>query len=254
MIDEPLFYLLAVPAVLILGVSKGGFGGGLGALAVPLTALAVSPLQAAAVLLPILCVMDVHGAWVYRGRWDTANLAVLVPGALAGIAVGTATFRYLDAQMIRLIIGALAVGFTLQHWLGALHASRTRRGVERARGMFWGAVAGFTSFIAHAGGPPMSVYLLPQRMDKTRFLATAVAFVLFMNYVKIVPYAWIGQFSAGNLLTSAVLLPLAPIGMWLGIWLHRVVPEDLFYRICYLALFLVGLKLLYDGVTATGPG
>lgn len=250
MIDDPLFYLLAVPAVLILGISKGGFGGGLGSLAVPLTALAVTPVQAAAVLLPILCVMDVHGAVVYRGRWDTDNLKSLVPGALIGIAVGTATFRYLDARIIRLIIGALAVGFTLGQWLGALRAQPIRRAVDPVRGTFWGAVAGFTSFIAHAGGPPLSVYLLPQRMDKTRFLATAVIFVLFMNYVKLVPYAWIGQFSAGNLYTSAVLLPLAPLGMWLGIWLHRVMPQELFYRICYLALFLVGLKLLYDGVTA----
>jgi len=254
LIEDPLFYLLAVPAVLILGISKGGFGGGLGSLAVPLTALAVSPVQAAAVLLPILCVMDVHGAWVYRGRWDTANLKSLVPGALVGIAVGTATFRYLDARMIRLIIGALAVGFTLQHWIGTLRAEQVRRGIDPVRGTFWGAVAGFTSFIAHAGGPPMSVYLLPQRMDKTRFLATAVIFVLFMNYVKLVPYAWMGQFSSANLHTTALLLPLAPIGMWLGIWLHRVVPEDLFYRICYLALFLVGLKLLYDGLSGTGAG
>lgn len=247
MIEEPLFYLLAVPAVLILGISKGGFGGGLGSLAVPLIALVVSPIQAAAVLLPILCVMDVHGAWVYRGRWDKANLKILMPAALIGLAIGTATFRYLDARMIRLIIGAIAVGFTIQYWLGGLLATRAARGTDRLRGTFWGAVSGFTSFIAHASGPPMSVYLLPQRLDKTRFLATTIVFVLFMNYVKLVPYAWIGQFSSENLRTSLVLLPLAPVGMMLGIWLHRIVPQDVFYRICYLLLFLAGLKLLYDG-------
>jgi uncharacterized membrane protein YfcA len=247
LIEEPLFYLLAVPAVLILGISKGGFGGGLGSLAVPLTALVVSPIQAAAVLLPILCVMDVHGAWVYRGRWDKANLKILMPAALIGLAVGTFTFRHLDAQIIRLLIGTIAVGFTIHFWLSGLTATPTARGADAVRGGFWGAVSGFTSFIAHAGGPPMSVYLLPQRMDKTRFLATTVIFVLFMNYVKLVPYAWIGQFSAENVYTSLVLLPIAPIGMWLGIWLHRVVPEDVFYRVCYLLLFVAGLKLLYDG-------
>jgi uncharacterized membrane protein YfcA len=247
LIEQPLFYLLAVPAVLILGISKGGFGGGLGSLAVPLTALVVSPIQAAAVLLPILCVMDVHGAWVYRGRWDKANLKILMPAALIGLAVGTFTFRHLDAQIIRLLIGTIAVGFTIHFWLSGLTATPTARGADAVRGGFWGAVSGFTSFIAHAGGPPMSVYLLPQRMDKTRFLATTVIFVLFMNYVKLVPYAWIGQFSAENVYTSLVLLPIAPIGMWLGIWLHRVVPEDVFYRVCYLLLFVAGLKLLYDG-------
>lgn len=247
MIEEPLFYLLAVPAVLILGISKGGFGGGLGSLAVPLTALVVSPIQAAAVLLPILCVMDVHGAWVYRGRWDKANLKILMPAALIGLTIGTFTFRYLDARAIRLLIGGVAVGFTIHYWLSGLKAARSPRAADALRGGFWGAVSGFTSFIAHAAGPPMSVYLLPQRMDKTRFLATAVIFVLFMNYVKLVPYAWIGQFSAENLYTSLVLLPIAPLGMWLGIWLHRVVPEDIFYRACYLLLFVAGLKLLYDG-------
>lgn len=250
MIEEPLFYLLAVPAVLILGISKGGFGGGLGSLAVPLVALVVSPIQAAAVLLPILCVMDVHGAWVYRGRWDKANLKILMPAALIGLAIGTATFRYLDARTIRLIIGAIAVGFTIQYWLGGLAAARTARGTDRLRGSFWGAVSGFTSFIAHASGPPMSVYLLPQRLDKTRFLATTIIFVLFMNYLKLIPYAWIGQFSNENLRTSLILLPLAPVGMMLGIWLHRIVPEDVFYRVCYLLLFLAGLKLLYDGAAA----
>jgi len=247
LIEDPLFYLLALPAVLILGISKGGFGGGLGSVAVPLMALVISPIQAAAVLLPILCVMDLHGTWVYRGRWDKANLRILMPAALVGLSIGAFSFRYLDARMIRLIIGALAVGFTIHHWLGGLLTTRTARGVDLARGSFWGAVSGFTSFIAHASGPPMSIYLLPQRMDKTRFLATTVIFVLFMNYLKLVPYAWIGLFSSENLYTSLVLLPLAPLGMWLGIWMHRSVPEATFYRICYLLLFLAGLKLLYDG-------
>ena len=247
MIEDPLFYLLALPAVLIVGISKGGFGGGLGSLAVPLMALVISPIQAAAILLPILCVMDLHGTWVYRGRWDKANLRILMPAALVGLSIGAFSFRYLDARMIRLIIGTLAVGFTIHHWLGGLLTTRTARGVDLARGSFWGAVSGFTSFIAHASGPPMSIYLLPQRMDKTRFLSTTVIFVLFMNYLKLVPYAWIGLFSSENLYTSLVLLPLAPLGMWLGIWMHRSVPGEIFYRICYLLLFLAGLKLLYDG-------
>jgi len=133
LIADPLFYLLAVPSVLILGVSKGGFGGGLGSLAVPLMALVVSPIQAAAVLLPILCVMDLQGAWVYRGRWDKANLNILIPAALIGLTIGTFSFRYLDAQMIRLIIGTMAVGFTVHHWLSGLLVRPTARGIDRLR-------------------------------------------------------------------------------------------------------------------------
>ena len=250
LVQDPLFYLLSVPAVLILGISKGGFGGGLGSLAVPLMALVVSPVQAAAVLLPILCVMDLLGARAYRGIWHKPNLLILMPAALIGIGIGTVTFRSLDAATIRLIIGIVAVGFTLHHWLTSRLTPNKTRGTDRIRGTFWGAISGFTSFVAHAAGPPMSVYLLPQRMDKTLFVGTAVIFVLFLNYVKLVPYAWIGQFTQGNLLTSLALLPLAPLGMWLGIWMHRNVPETIFYRICYLCLFVVGLKLLYDGIVA----
>jgi len=250
-IDDPLFYALAVPAVLIAGISKGGFGGGLGVLAVPMMALTTSPLTAAAIMLPILCLMDLFGVWAYRRRWDAVNMRIMVPGALVGIAVGAATFRFLDASVIRLIIGCIAVGFALNYWLGALRGIEKRpRGPDRLRGSFWSAVAGFTSFVAHAGGPPMSVYLLPQRLDRTVFVATTVLFFIVVNYVKLVPYAWLDQFATQNLMTSLVLAPLAPTGIWLGLWLHRRVSERLFYRACYGFLLMAGVKQLWDGLAA----
>ena len=247
MITDPLFYFLAVPAVLMVGISKAGFGGGIGSMAVPLMALSVSPIQAAAVLLPILCAMDVLGLKAYWGRWDRRNLAILVPAAMLGIVIGTATFRYLDADAVRVLVGALAVGFTVHHWLRALSARHRARRADVLRGTLWGTVCGFASFVAHAAGPPLSIYLLPQRLDKTLFVGTTVALVFLLNFVKLAPYAWIGQFTAVNLYTSLVLLPLAPIGIWLGLWLHRRAPEAIFYRVCYALLFVVGLRLLYDG-------
>ncbi|MCH8197312.1 MAG: sulfite exporter TauE/SafE family protein, partial [Proteobacteria bacterium] len=110
-------------------------------------------------------------------------------------------------------------------------------------------VSGFTSFLAHAGGPPVNVYLLPQRMDMTLFVGTKVVFFIIVNFVKLIPYAWLGQLHAGNLATSLVLIPLAPVGVGLGLWLHRRIDNELFYRICYVILFLVGIRLLYDGVS-----
>jgi len=248
MIDAPLFYLVAVPAVLLAGISKGGFGGGLGVLAVPLMALFVSPLQAAAIMLPILCTMDLFNIWAYWRRWDLKALLIVGSGAMIGIAVGTLSFRYLEPWAIRLLIGAIAVGFALNAWLKPGRTDAGPRPHSWPRGSFWGGVAGFTSFVAHAGGPPVNMYLLNQRMEKTRYQATTVIFFLVINYVKLVPYSWLGQFTLSNLATSAALLPAAVAGILAGVWVHDRVPQALFFRLCYLLLFLSGLKLLWDGL------
>ncbi len=246
-ITDPWFYLAAVPAVLIAGVSKGGFGGGLGMLAVPLMALRVPPAQAAAIMLPILCLMDLFGVGAYRHHWDRANFAILFGGALIGTGLGTLSFRYLDEAAIRLLIGLIALGFTLDYWFG--RRDRPPAGRNLIKGGFWGLVAGFTSFIAHAGGLPVSVYLLPQRLDKTVFVGTLVMFFFAINYTKILPYAWLGQFATGNLATAAVLGPVAILGVVAGIRLHHRIDTDRFYRLCYAMLFVAGVKLLWDGVT-----
>lgn len=251
MIADPLFYLVAVPAVLVAGISKGGFGGGLGIVAVPMLALAIGPVQAAAIMLPILCAMDVFGLIAYRRRADWTNLLRLVPGAMIGILIGAVTFRWFDADAVRLTIGLIAVLFTLQHWtgFGPRRPSDRPPGPSHLRGGAWGSVAGFTSFVAHAGGPPVQFYLLPQKIDKTLYVGTTVWFFFAVNYVKLVPYTMLGLFSAENLATSLVLLPLAPIGIWAGVRLHGLVSQRLFYRIAYGLLMLTGLKLCWDGVT-----
>lgn len=246
MISDPIFYVLAVLAILVAGIAKSGFGGGLGVLAVPLMALAVPPVQAAAILLPILCLMDAQNIWHYRRSWDRANIKILLPAGLLGVLVGTFTFRYLSDAHIRIIIGLIAIVF-------AIHFFRKKsetevRGPDRVRGSFWGVIAGFVSFGVHAGGPPANVYLLPQRLDKSIFVGTMVVLFTTLNYVKLVPYAMLGQLSTDNLFTSLILAPLAPAGVMLGLWLHRIVNERWFYPLCYVFLFITGVKLLYDGI------
>jgi len=249
LISDPLFYAVAIPAILLVGISKGGFGGGVGLVGTPLVALVTTPTRAAAILLPILCAMDVVGVIAYRRSWDPVNMRILVPGSFVGILLGTATFRFLDENLIRLLIGVLALAFVLKYWL-ARKSVVEPKAPDRKTGSFWATVSGFTSFVAHAGGPPLSVYLLPQNMDKTLFVGTTVIYFTFVNYVKLVPYSLLGQFSGENLLTSLILSPLAPLGMWLGIWLHLRIDERLFYQTVYLMLVVVGLKLLYDGLAA----
>ncbi len=250
MITDPLFYVAATIGILLVGISKGGFGGGLGMLGVPMMALVIDPILAAAILLPILCTMDLVGIWAYRKRFDRTNLAILVPAAFVGTVIGTVTFKFMSVDMLRLMIGSLAVWFTLDYWIRKrIGRVSPKTEASAVKGGFWGTVCGFTSFIAHAGGPPLNVYLLPQRLDKTLYAGTTVILFFTINWVKLIPYGWLGLFEGSTLPTSLILLPLAPIGMYLGIWLHTRISQELFYTLCYGFLFATGCKLLWDGTT-----
>jgi uncharacterized membrane protein YfcA len=244
------FYPVAVLAILLTGVAKAGFGGGSGGIAVPLMSIFIAPPEAAGIMLPILCAMDVFGAYAYRGRWSTAHLRALLPGALIGIAIGALAFGALPVRAIRLLIGVIAIAFTLNQWFALTArfvAAHSRPGP--IAGAFWGAVSGFTSTLAHAGGPPFAVYMLAQRIDKTLLVATSVGFFLMVNYAKLVPYALLGQLNVSNLTASLVFAPLAPLGIALGVWLHRHLSERLFYRVSYALLFATGVKLTWDALT-----
>jgi uncharacterized membrane protein YfcA len=246
LITDVFFYSCAIPAVLIYGLAKGGFGGALGILAVPLMSLTVSPPQAAAILLPILCVMDILALRKYWGKWHLENLKIMIPGAALGIVIGAFTFRYLTEAHVRILIGAVAVVFALHFWLKS--AVTEASGTDRRKGTFWAMISGFTSFGIHAGGPPINVYLLPQKLSPTIFVGTNAVLFAVINYLKLIPYFWLGQLSASNLTTSLVLLPFAPIGIALGVWAHDKVSPKLFYKIVNVFLLFAGLKLLYDGI------
>ncbi len=247
--DSPWFYFVSTLAILLVGISKSGFGSGLGVLGVPLMALVIPPQQAAAIMLPLLCLMDIFNVWHYRRSWDGRNLVILLPAAMLGIGLGALFFRYFSDDQVRILVGSVAVIFSLNYFLRqGRPAAKTRP--NAVRGAFWGAVSGFTSFGVHAGGPPLGVYLLPQQLDKTIFVGTTVLFFGVVNFVKLVPYFLLGQFGSENLLASLLLSPLAPLGIWLGIRLHRVFDERLFYRLSYTFLLVTGAKLLYDGFTA----
>ena len=249
LITDPWFYAVAIPAVLLFGISKGGFGGGLGVVAVPLMALIISPVQAAAILLPILCVMDLVALWKFRGMWVWPELRILLPASLLGILAGTLLFEHMSAAVIRLIVGIVAITFTMHFWISTRRANSVGlRHYPRSYGLLGASVAGFTSFVAHSGGPPISMYLLRRPLNRTDFAATAIFFFAVVNYAKLVPYTWLGQLDTNNLATSAALVVLAPIGVLTGAWLHRRVSDRFFFSFVYVLLFVVGLKLVYDGV------
>lgn len=252
MLVDPLFYAVAIPAVLLFGIAKGGFGGGLGVASVPLMSLVVSPVQAAGILLPILCLMDLISLWAYRGKWVWPELRTLIPASLIGIALGTLSFGLLSASAVKLVVGLLVLLF-IAHYVLALRRRREapRAPIVQRYGVLAGAGAGFTSFIAHAGGPPLNMYLLRRPLNRTEFVATCAVFFAVVNYVKLVPYGWLGQLSIDNLYASLMLAPLAPIGVGLGVFLHNRISERVFFRFVYSMLFIVALKLIYDGLSVS---
>ena len=244
---------VAVVCILLSGISKCGFGMGAVSLAVPLMSIFVAPPVAAAIMLPILCAMDLFGVHAYRGRWSTRHLAALIPGALIGIALGGLAFGALSVDAVRFVLGVIAVVFAVNQAFGITQRVAARLAAERTApgrvaGAFWGALSGFTSTLAHAGGPPFAIWMLPQKLDKTTLVATSAVFFLVVNYVKLVPYAMLGQLNTNNLAASLLFAPLAPLGIWLGVWLHRRIPERSFYTVSYALLFATGVKLLWDAL------
>jgi uncharacterized protein len=247
-IADPGFYAAAVPAVLLVGMSKGGFSG-LSLLSLPLLALVVSPVKAAAIMLPILLVQDVVSVWAYRRSFDRRILAIMLPGSFLGVLIGWMIAAWVTEAMVRVGVGVISVGFVLLYW-------RRRYGSgpgdapkpSKAAGVFWGALAGYTSFVAHAGGPPFQVYVLPQRLSPESYAGTNTLFFAVTNAVKVIPYLALGQFSPENLGTSAVLAPAAIAATFVGVWLVRRIDASRFYTIIYGLSLGVGLKLIWDGV------
>lgn len=246
---DPFLITMAVLAVIIVGISKSGFGAAFGNLAVPLVALATTPAHAIALLLPSLMVMDLIGLVVFRRRVDLALLKRLVPAGLIGIALGALTFRWVSVDGLKLTLGLLAILFVLQRWSGIasrLHALRDGP-VDRWLGRIWSLVSGFTSFVAHAGGPPLSMYLIPKQLDRVIYVGTSAVFFAVINASKWVPYLWLDLFPRETLVAGAALAVVSPVGYWIGLRSLTWINGPVFYRVIELALLASGVKLIWDG-------
>ncbi len=247
-ITDPLFYAVAIPVVLLSGISKTGIPGLFGGMAVPLLSLVIPPLQAAALMLPILCFIDLFGLRAFRGIYDRRNMPIILTGLAIGVVAGMLVFTLVPRDIMRIAIGTIAITFALNNILGWAR-NRPRATASWPRGIFWSGLSGLTSFVAHAGSAPIMAYLLPQRLDRKLYVGTTVWFFFASNYAKIIPYALLGQLDLTNLVTAFMLLPLVPIGVRLGVIIQGKLDEKIFYQISYWALLGIGVKLVYDGTT-----
>ena len=237
-------WALAIVASIAVGLSKGGLAM-VGIISVPLMSLVMSPVQAAGLLLPIYVVSDVGGLIAFRRNFDRRVLLLALPGAMAGIAVGWATASIVPVRGVTLIVGVIGLGFALNALIRPLRDGLPRR-ASGAAATVWGGMAGYTSFVSHSGAPLWQVYAQPLRLSPLVYAGTTTWFFAIGNWIKLIPYAALGQLSLANLTTAAVLMPISLVAVWAGLRLVRVIPPKLFYQLITWGLLAVSLRLIWQ--------
>jgi len=247
--QDPFFYLVAITAVVLMGLGKGGFAG-FGQLSVPLLTLAVSPVQAAAILLPILLVQDAVGVWAFRRSWDRHILLVMVPSATVGIVAGFLLAAEVSVTAVMAALGAISITFAFYQLLRRRFAKLTAsHDLPTAVGITCGVVSGFGSQIAHAGLPPFQVWVLPKRLPPATFIGTTAIYFAVINWLKVPAYMALGQFTPENLMAALVLMPVAIASTFAGVWLVKRVPAEGFYTAIYVLMIAVGVELLWQAIS-----
>lgn len=251
MLPEPQFFYAAIPAVALVGLSKGGLGGAFGLLGVPILSMVMPPLQAAAIFLPILLVMDVIALFAWRRFDDRTLFWILIPGGVLGVALGWATSAYTSPAAMRILLAAVTLLFVLRYAIDRLAPGRSGDPAPRphnaAAATFWSGLSGYASFVAHAGGPPFQIYALPLRLDPRAYTGASVRYFALINAIKVVPYFALGELGTDNLLLSAYMLPVALVSTLAGAHIVKRMKPELFYPLMYAMAFVTALKLCYDG-------
>ncbi len=246
LIDHPTLLFLLCLASLFIGLSKGGLPA-IAMLSVPLLSLSMSPLTAAALLLPIYILSDMVGVWLYRREFSASNIRILIPAGVLGVLIGWATAAYISDAMVSLLIGMMGVSFCLYTWFFK-RANSVATVASTGKGLFWGTLSGFTSFVSHAGAPPFQIYMLPQKLPKMVFAGTTTIVFTVVNLAKIIPYSNLQPYSLSTLKVSAYLLPIAAIGTVIGRQLIQRLSEKWFFLAVQIALFLISIRLIIKGI------
>ncbi len=246
------FFAAAIPAVLLVGLSKGGLGGAFALMGVPILALVVDPLQAAAIFLPILIIMDIVALWAWRNHNDQRTLLMILPGGIIGIALGWATSAYVSPNALKFVIAICTILFAARYFYQVYGPHSAREDVPKdhrpVAATAWGTLAGYASFVAHAGGPPFQIYTLPLKLDPKSYTGASVRFFALVNAIKLIPYFALGALDFENLVASATLFPIALVATMMGAWVIHHLKTEVFYPLTYGLALVTGLKLLWDAV------
>ena len=242
--DGVFFWAIAGLAAALVGMGKGGLPV-VGMLGVPVLSQAISPVTAAGLLLPVYVVSDMFALYAYRASFNGRVLAILAGGVTLGVGFGWATAAVTPEWAVTGLIGVIGLVFSANLLLRRTEAAPQAPHI--GRGLFWGALTGFTSFVSHSGAPPFQVYVLPLRLGKLVFAGTSTILFAYLNAIKLVPYAMLGQFSPQNLMAAAALMPIAALSVWGGVRLVKWLPERVFFQIVTWALLMISVKLIWDG-------
>ena len=251
---DPWVWSVAVATVALVALSKSGLLGSLGMVAVPMLALVMPAREAAGMLLPLLCIMDLIGLLAFRREVNWPVVRVMLAGGLTGTLIGWVLWSFITDAEVLLLVGIITMLFIIDAVVPWRQRLAEGAPPSKPWGVFWGGVAGLTSFISHTGGPPAQIYLLPQRMPPNVYSGTTVVFFAAINYSKLIPYYFLGQLSVANLEVGAILAPIAIVFMLAGVWLVRRVSAKLFYQLAYVLVFFIALKLIYDGYVGVFMG
>lgn len=251
--SSPLFYPMMALAVIILGLSKGGFAG-VGMISTPLLALVVGPIEAAGLIFPILIVQDCVALWAYKHQWNTAIIRTMIPGAALGIALAYQVASTVSSAIVQVMLGVISLLFSLQRLIFHFQADDLGSGAaaNKTLGVVSGFASGFTSTIAHAGPPPFQFYVLPQRLKRDEYIGTSIIFFAAVNFMKIPAFMALGQVNSHHLATAGVFIPLAILSSWAGVRLVKRFDPEQFNLIIVVLLALISLALIYEGLAGLG--
>jgi len=247
MTDPAQFWAAAIIASLFVGAGKGGLPM-VAQLSVPVLSLVMSPMHGAALLLPVYLISDVYGIAIYRHSFSPRNLKILIPAGGIGVLIGWLLAGSTDEHVVRLIIGCVGLGFLVLRWRSRLFGITDARAADVPRGIIWGSLSGFTSFVSHAGGPAYQVYVLPQRLPKMVFAGTTTITFAAINLMKVPPYLALDLLHWGDLRVVVALAPVALFGTWSGYRLTRIIPERIFFGVIEVALLVISISLIRAGL------
>ena len=242
------FWIVACLAAYILGLSKGGIPA-IAILSVPLLSLFMDPARAAGLLLPLYLLADLYAIYLFRHAFSVRNLKILMPAGLIGVTIAFFTVSSVPGDLVKLLLAVIGFSYiitaNLKRWR---KIDSPPRPADVPRGLFWGTLAGITSYIAHSGGPPYQAYVLPQKLEKMQYLGTTTILFAFINLIKLPPYIIAGQVDWDSAAQGVWLAPCALAGAWSAAQINKKLSQRVFYIVVEVALGVVSAKLLYEVV------